>query len=324
MRLKRGTLPVVMLVVIVAWALTAVALLTGTLLTANRIDTRVEVVNSVVKPIDQDLDSVRLAVETGRIAGEINQAAKPLDDQLGQVVKLGDGIEASAVSIAERAKQINGTVKAINSTATSINSTAGEINTTVGQINSGVGSIGSRIDSINTGVQSVNVSVDQISGRFDDILGTARSIDEPGVPGNPGFGAAGINLRGDVVIGLSREIKANTEDILEQAAGINENAERITESPLIIGGNGGGGAGIPDLNQRAGTTLPVPGTDNQQPSSNAPEAPAGPLPQLVPGLPTPAVPLPDAPLQDAPRLLPATGLLESSGSDSGNLLGGLG
>ena len=304
--LKRGTLPVVMLVVIVAWALIAVSLLTGTLITANRIDNRVGFVNAAVKPIDQDLDSVVLAVETARIAGEINKAAEPLDDQVGQVVVLGDGIEASAVSIAEQANQINGTVK-------SINATAGEINSTVGEIGSSVDSIGTRIDSINSGVQSVEVSVDQINGSFDGIIGEARSIDGE---------VAGINLRADVVIGLSREIKTDTEDILEQAILINENAEAIAESPLVSLGEGG----VLDLNQRAGSTLPAPvpaapGTDNQQPSSDAPEAPA-PLPQLVPGL--PALPAPAAPLPDAPGPLSETGLLEPSGSDSGNLLGALG
>ncbi len=296
--LKRGTLPVVMLVVVVAWALIAVSLLTGTLITANRIDNRVGFVNAAVKPIDKDLDSVVLAVETARIAGEINKAAEPLDDQLGQVVMLGDGIEASAVSIAERANQINGTVK-------SINATAGEINSTVGEIGSSVGSIGERIDSINSGVQSVNVSVDQINGSFDGIIGEVRSIDGE---------VAGINLRADTVIGLSRAIKADTEDIIEQVDLINENAVAIRESPLIIEGGVGDLLDLNQLglNQRAATVLPLPGSaapgsaeTDTQPSSDRPVAPALPSP-------------------DAPGLLSETGLLEPSGSDSGNLLGALG
>ncbi len=312
--LKRGTLPVIMLVVIVAWALTAVSLLTGTLITAMRIDNRVGFVNAEVKPIDKDLDSVVLAVETARIAGEINQAAKPLTGQFTQIVQIGDGIEASAVSISERAKEINANARSINGNVKSINSTATSINSTVTEINSSVNSIGSRLGSINAGVQSVNVSVDGISGSFVGILGETRTIDVE---------VAGINLRADTVIGLSRAIKANTEDILEQAILINENAEAITESPLIIGGDGNG---ILDLNQRAVTTLPAPvpaapgtsGTDDQQPAPNAPGAPAPLLPGVVPALPAPAAPLPAA-----PELLPETGLLESSGSDSGNLLGAL-
>ncbi len=316
--LKRGTLPVIMLVVIVAWALTAVSLLTGTLITAMRIDNRVGFVNAEVKPIDKDLDSVVLAVETARIAGEINQAAKPLTGQFTQIVQIGDGIEASAVSISERAKEINANARSINGNVKSINSTATSINSTVTEINSSVGSIGSRLGSINAGVQSVNVSVDGISGSFVEILDETRSIDVE---------AAGINLRTDTVIGLSRAIKANTEDILEQAILINENAEAITESPLIIGGDGNG---ILDLNQRAATALPLPGLaapgvagTDQQPSPNAPGAPASPLPNVVPGLPTPALPAPALPAPDAPTLLPETGLLGSSGSDSGNLLGAL-
>ena len=199
---------------------------------------------------------------------------------------------------------------------------ATSINSTVGEINSGVDSIGTRIRSINSGVQSVNVSVDGINGSFDGILGEARLIDGE---------VAGINLRADTVIGLSREIKADTEDILEQAALINENAEAIAGSPLLLNGGEGnpllpllGESGL--LNQRAATALPLPGLaapgaagTDQQPSPNAPGAPASPLPNVVPGLPAPALPAPDA-----PTLLSETGLLGSSGSDSGNLLGALG
>lgn len=112
--LKRGTLPVVMLVVVVAWALFAVTMLTGTLVAAQQIDNRVDVINDEVGPIDEDLDTVVLAVETGRIAGEINTAAKPLTGQFTQIVQTGDGIEASAASIAERALQINANAESIN------------------------------------------------------------------------------------------------------------------------------------------------------------------------------------------------------------------
>ncbi len=63
------------LVGVVAWALGAVLLLTNTLVAAQQIDSRVDRITHTVGPIDHDLDSVSLAAETNRIAGEINTAA---------------------------------------------------------------------------------------------------------------------------------------------------------------------------------------------------------------------------------------------------------
>lgn len=297
--LKRGTLPVVMLVVVVAWALFAVTMLTGTLVAAQQIDNRVGVINDQVNPIDEDLDAVVLAVETGRIAVEINKAAKPLGGQFAQIVQTGDGIEASAVSIAERAKQINGNAEAINSTVTTINSN-------VGEIGSSVSTIGSNIASINANAESINSSVDEIGGSFVGIVGETASIDDQ---------VAGINGRADTVIGISRGIKENTGQIIPLVVDINANAAAIAGSPLLL-------RNLLNVNQLAAAgALGAP----------VPAAPGTPLPELLPlpdvpeilPLPVPDVapellsePLVELPLADA-------GLLQSSGSDSGNLLGAL-
>jgi len=288
-----------MLVVIVVWALTAVVLLTGTLITAQRIDNRVGVINSEVSPIDEDLDSVVLAVETGRIAGEINTAAKPLTAQFTQIIESGDGIEASAASIAERAKQIN-------ANAESINSTVGSINSNVSEIGVGADEIGASIGSINANARSINSSVDGISGSFVGIDGEVRSIHDE---------VRGINTRADTVIGISRGIKGNTEGILGLVPQINENAAAIAGSPLLL-------RSIALLNQQAAaSSLPVP-----------PAAPGIvdqlPLPDVVGALPLPdvvgALPLQDTVPPALPVLpLPTGGLLQSSGSDTGNLLGAL-
>lgn len=292
--LKPGTLPVVMLVVVVAWALFAVTMLTGTLLTAQQIDNRVGVINDEVGPIDEDLDSVVLAVETGRIAVEIEKSAKPLTGQFTQIVQIGDGIEASAVSINERTKAINTNAKSINSVVTSINSTVGEIGSNVGQI-------GASIGSVNSAVGEINSSVDGISGSFVGILGETRSIDPE---------AAGINIRAGVVTGIGREIKADTGAILPLVGDIDANAAAIAGSILLL-------RDLDLLNQTAAAAaLPAPGAD------------VLPLPDtdgntLLPQLPVveDVVRLPELPVGQLP-VLQGPGLL-SSGSDTGDLVGGL-
>jgi len=299
--LKPGTLPVIMLVVVVAWALFAVTMLTGTLLTAQRIDNRVGVINDQVGPIDEDLDAVVLAVETGRIAGEINKAAKPLTGQFTQVVQIGDGIEADAVSINERTKAINTNVKSINSTVTSINSTVGEINSTVGEIGTNVDQISASIGSVNSAVGEINSSVNGISGSFVGIIGEVRSIDPE---------AAGINIRAGVVTDIGRAIKADTEAILPVVEDINANAAAIAGSILLL-------RDIDLLNQTAAAAaLPAPGTD-------VPPSPDAGGDTLLPELPVveDVVPLPELPGGPVPAL-EGPGLLPS-GSDTGDLVGGL-
>ena len=73
------------LVIVIAWALAAVMMLTGTLIAAQQIDDRVATILGEVSPIDDDLDSVKLAQETDRIAKDILTAAEPLSGQLDQV-----------------------------------------------------------------------------------------------------------------------------------------------------------------------------------------------------------------------------------------------
>ena len=90
------------LVGVIAWALGAVLLLTNTLVAAQQIDTRVDRITHTVTPIDHNLDSVKLAAETNRIAGEILVAAKPLSGQADQII--------------QTTASIDGTAKAINST----------------------------------------------------------------------------------------------------------------------------------------------------------------------------------------------------------------
>ena len=84
------------LVGVIAWALAAVLMLTNTLVAAQQIDNRVDRITHTVGPIDRDLDSVNLAAETNRIAGEIRTAANPLSGQAQQIIDATASIDTSA------------------------------------------------------------------------------------------------------------------------------------------------------------------------------------------------------------------------------------
>lgn len=150
------------LIITIAWALSAVLMLTGTLVAAQQIDDQVEVILGEVSPIDKDLDSVRLAEETNRIASEILDAAEPLSGQLDQVIASVGTIDKSVEDILGTARTINGTVKDINSTATGIGST--------------VDSIGGNVSSILSVVRSIEAGVTAINGRADVVVGLVRGI----------------------------------------------------------------------------------------------------------------------------------------------------
>src|SRR5918999_3811215 len=87
------------LVGIIAWALAAVVMLTSTLVAARKIDDRVAFIRTQTSPIDTDLDSVKLLVETTSTANDILTSAKPLSGQLDQVHGLTVTIDNSASSI---------------------------------------------------------------------------------------------------------------------------------------------------------------------------------------------------------------------------------
>jgi methyl-accepting chemotaxis protein len=188
---KRG-LAGVILVLVIAWALAAVLMLTGTLLAARDIDDRVEVITREVKPADRDLDAVRLAATTSRIADRILEAARPLSGQLDQVIRATHGIDRSARSILVTAGSIGDTVE-------SIHTTVGSIHGTVGSIESTAGSIGGHVNSIGR-------SVGGIHSRARTILLTTRSIDA---------GVEAINRRALIVTRLVRAIKSDTGSLLE-------------------------------------------------------------------------------------------------------------
>src|SRR5581483_8742345 len=118
------------LVGVVAWALGAVLLLTSTLVSAQQIDSRVERIRHTVSPIDHNLDSVKLAVETNRIAQDILTAAKPLSGQADQIIQSTASIDGTAKAIGANVGEIGQSVQGIDGSVRSINANVVDINAT--------------------------------------------------------------------------------------------------------------------------------------------------------------------------------------------------
>ena len=187
------------LVGVIAWALAAVVMLTGTLVSAKEIDTKVAFIRSQVSPIDHNLDSVKLAATTNQIATDILTAAKPLSGQLGEVTD---------------------STKSIISEASSIDQTAGQINTTVNSISATAGEI-------NGSALAINGTVHGIGNNFGGILDTVRQIRGDHKVEGLGGGLAGAARRVDVLISLVTGIKGDTGNILGKVGTIESSAKSI-------------------------------------------------------------------------------------------------
>jgi len=240
-------LPGIVLVIVIAWALAAVLMLTGTLINAREIKDDVTVINNQVSPIDKDLQSVALAAETVKISARINAAAQPLTGQATQILQAARRIDASARSILttagqinQTARQINGTVTQINGTVVSINGKVAAIGGSVGSISGKVGSIGSRVASIRAKVGSRGTSSDSISANvIRRIQPTFLALD-PVVTAidhaDPTRGVQGINERLDVLISSSNAagIKTDLDKVLAGVGEIDKHANSINCGGLLF------------------------------------------------------------------------------------------
>src|SRR5918997_1791515 len=162
-------LPGLLLVIVIFWALAAVLMLTGTLINAREIEDDVAVINNQVTPIDEDLDNIKLAAETNRIATRIREAATPLTGQLDDVISAAQSIDRRASSILATAGDINETAVAINANVTSIGGSVVSIHDTVQ-------SIGANVDSIHGTVRSIFANVVNIFSTVGPAGATDRSI----------------------------------------------------------------------------------------------------------------------------------------------------
>jgi methyl-accepting chemotaxis protein len=131
-RLTSPALPGIMLVIVIIWALVAVIFLTGILAAANRIESRVNVINGALTPTAHKLTVLPILDDVASNANQIRDAAANLSPTIGR-------IGASAASIDESLKSVDNTVPSINKSAKEINASVSKIHSNVTSIASTLG-----------------------------------------------------------------------------------------------------------------------------------------------------------------------------------------
>ncbi|MDQ4132304.1 MAG: hypothetical protein M3179_03665 [Actinomycetota bacterium] len=159
------------LVIVLAFALYAVIQLSRTTLAANQIRDRVDVIESTVEPIQDDLTNVPKLDDTDRVANEILAAVQGLNDQAQVVVATARSIDGTVTSIRSNAESINSSVR-------SIKGTSGTLTPVVRSINDGAATINRQAD---RGIELVRA----IQGD------TANVLNQVGGPGPGGHSSAG-------------------------------------------------------------------------------------------------------------------------------------
>jgi methyl-accepting chemotaxis protein len=287
-RLTANALPGIMLVLVIIWALFAVIMLTGIIATANRIESRVGVINEAVTPINRKLDVVPVLAQVQDTAGQIRDAATPLTGIIGNVVN-----SASSIDL---------TVKQILSSAESINRSADSINQSVLQINPAVVSIESTLNSIEASATSINASARQIGTNFIEIVDLGYDIKTR---------VTIASAQADDIIRETQGIESELDDTLAEVVRIENNATGIASSPLIMNAGNAG----------AMREMALAASGARGPTTQA-GLPAFDLLPAVPVLGIPALPLP--PVGELTAELNKTLLGLPVLSDVGNVLGSVG
>jgi len=151
------------LVLVLAFALFAVIMLTNTTVRAGQIDDRVKKIRGEVFQVDTELTNVPQLDQTAATAAEIDTATKNLANQ--------------ATDIVTAAQSIDRTVSSILSNATSINSSVGSINPTLSSIQGVVRSIdGGSLGYPRSGVAGINGRVLEIRKAVAGIKGDTGSV----------------------------------------------------------------------------------------------------------------------------------------------------
>lgn len=287
-RLTSNALPGIMLVIVIAWALFAVLMLTGIISTANRIEDRVGVINNSVTPINQKLDVVPILAQVQDTANQIRDSAAPLTGIIG--------------SVTESASSIDLTAKQILTSAESINRSAKSINAQVQEINPTVVSIESTLNEIETSALSINDSARAIAEDFIAVVDLGYDIKTR---------VTIASAQADDIIRETQGIESELDTVLAQVVRIENNATGIASSPLIM--NAGNGGVMREM------ALAASGANT--PTTQA-GLPAFDLLPAVPALGIPALPLP--PVGQLTAELNKTLLGLPVLSDVGNVLSSVG
>ena len=131
-RLTSPTLPAIMLVIVILWALTAVIFLTGILATANRIESRVHVINTALTPTARKLNTLPVLNDVASNANQIRDAAANLSPTIGRIADSAGSIDNSLKSVNNTVPSINKSAKQINASVLDIYRSASSIASTLG------------------------------------------------------------------------------------------------------------------------------------------------------------------------------------------------
>jgi methyl-accepting chemotaxis protein len=211
-----------MLVIVVLWALTAVIFLTGILAAANRIESRVGVINNALNPINQKLNTVPVLTQVSNTANEIRDAASNLSPTIGR--------------IADNASTIDQSLKSVNNVVGPINKSAKEINASVLTINQSVNTIGPNLITILGNAQSINRTVHSIDGELAGTLDNVYDIRSRVVT---------ATNQADDIDRTAKTIKGDTSFISNVvgtapfAGTVNGDAFGIETSPLLLRASNG-------------------------------------------------------------------------------------
>lgn len=155
------------LVLVLAFALFAVIMLTKTTVSASQIDDRVKKIRGETGQIDTELTNVPQLDQTAATAAEIDVATKNLANQATEIVNAAQSIDRTVVAILSNAQSINSSVGSINPTLSSIQGVARAID------GPGLPSPGSRVpgvSGINGRVRDIRIAVAGIKGDTGSVL----------------------------------------------------------------------------------------------------------------------------------------------------------
>jgi hypothetical protein len=152
------------LIIVIAWALTAVIMLTRTLVSAQQIDKRVDSITNSLHTTNANTAFVAQLNKTEKTANAILVAAKPLSDMLLEVDATAKNIDASVGRIDPNAQSIDSTVKSINGNVANILTTARSINSTLQTISGQAVTINGIVVTIKADTAGIEVQTNRTNG----------------------------------------------------------------------------------------------------------------------------------------------------------------
>jgi nicotinate-nucleotide pyrophosphorylase len=152
------------LIIVIVWALTAVVMLTRTLVSAEQIDRKVNVITGGLHEVERETEVVAELQKTEKTSAAILKAAEPLTGMLKVVDDTAKNIDSTAKRIDPNAKSINQTVVSINGHVANILSTARSIENTLKTITGQAVTIRQTVDAIKTDTRNIQIQTNGTDG----------------------------------------------------------------------------------------------------------------------------------------------------------------